>query len=210
MIRIFITDDHELLREGIKKILKDEALIEVAGEARSAAETLHQIRAGRFDVIVLDLSLPDRNGLSIIGELKAIDRGLGVLILSMHPEDPFAENAFAAGADGYLTKESVSRSLVDAIHAIAAGRKYVSPSLAELLASHLGNEESRPLSETLSTREYEIFLKIAGGFSPARIARDCSLSVSTVYTYRTRILQKTHLHSDAEIIRYALKHHLIE
>jgi two-component system, NarL family, invasion response regulator UvrY len=210
VIRVFVTDDHELLREGIKKVLKDDAMIAVMGEARSAAETLNQVRPDLFDVIVLDLSLPDRNGLSIIGELKQIDHHLAVLILSMHPESPFAESAFAAGADGYLTKETVSRSLVEAIRTVASGRKYVSSSLAELMASHLGDGEFHPMSEILSVREYEVFLKLAEGASPARIAKDCSLSLSTVYTYRSRIFQKTHMHSDAEIIHYALKHHLIE
>jgi two-component system, NarL family, invasion response regulator UvrY len=191
MIRVFITDDHELLREGIKKVLREETTIEVTGEARSAGETLSRVRRGLIDVIILDLSLPDRNGMSIIGELKSIDDRLAVLVLSMHPEAPFAEMVFSAGADGYLTKDTVSERLVKAIHTVASGRKYVSPTLAELMASHLGNDGSQPIAELLTPREFEIFLKLAEGASPARIASDCSLSLSTVYTYRTRIFQKT-------------------
>ena len=210
MIRVFVTDDHELLREGIKKVLKDEASITVSGEARTAAETLSRVRPSRFDVLVLDISLPDRNGLSIIEELKALDANLGVLVLSMHPEDQFAESAFIAGADGYVTKETVSRNLVEAIRTVASGRKYVSPALAELLASHRSREEPQPVQTVLSTREYEVFLKLAQGASTNQIAMDCSLSISTVYTYRNRIFQKTSLRSNADIIRYALKNNLID
>jgi two-component system, NarL family, invasion response regulator UvrY len=210
MIRVFVTDDHELLREGIKKVLKDEPSITVGGEARTAAETLSRIRPGTYDVLVLDLSLPDRNGLSIIEELKKLDSHLAVLVLSMHPEEQVAESAFIAGADGYVTKETVSRNLVEAIRIVASGRKFVSPALAELLASRRSNEGPLPIQATLSTREYEVFLKLAEGASATRIAQDCSLSLSTVYTYRNRIFQKTAMRSDADIIRYALMHKLIE
>jgi two-component system invasion response regulator UvrY len=209
MIRVFVTDDHELLREGIKKVLKGEINICVAGEARTAAETLNKVRPGNFDVIVLDLTLPDRNGLDIIGELKERDGKAAVLILSMHPEDKFAERAFAAGADGYLTKETVSRNLVKAIQTVASGRKYISPSIAELLASHCGPNEHRMPHETLSDREFEVFLRIAAGDTIAMIAQDCSLSLSTVYTYRNRIWAKTSLQSNADIVRYAMQHNLI-
>jgi two-component system, NarL family, invasion response regulator UvrY len=209
MINVFVTDDHELLREGIKKVLKEELDICVRGEARTAAETLQRIRPGAYDVIILDLSLPDRNGLDIIAEIKELDSKIAVLVLSMYPENQFAERVFAVGADGYLTKETVSRSLVKAIHAVASGRKYVSPALGELLASHVGTNEHRMPHELLSDREFQVFLRLAAGDRVSKIAEDCSLSLSTVYTYRNRILEKTRLQSDPDIIRYALKHNLI-
>ncbi len=210
MIRVFVTDDHELLRVGIKKVLNEEVGMIVGGEARTAAETLDKVRHDQFDVVVLDLKLPDRNGLEIISELKRQNKKLAVLILSMHPEDLLAERALAAGADGYVTKETVSRNLVQAIQTVAAGRKYVSPSLAQLLANHVGTPEHTLPHEALSDREFEIFLRIGAGEPIAKIAEDCSLSLSTVYTYRARIFQKMSVSSDAEIIHYALKYKLIE
>ncbi len=209
MIRVFVTDDHELLREGIKKVLKEELDIRVTGEARTAAETLGKIQPDLFDVVILDLSLPDRNGLDIIRELKQIDNKAAILILSMYPEEQFAERAFAAGADGYVTKETVSRNLVKAIRTVVDGRKYVSPALADVLASRIGLKSSLLPHEALSDREFEVFLRLASGDSVARIAEQCSLSLSTVYTYRNRILQKMKLQTDADIIRYALKNNLI-
>ncbi len=209
MISVFVTDDHELLREGIKKVLKEELDIRVTGEARTAAETLGKIQPDLFDVVILDLSLPDRNGLDIIRELKQIDNKAAILILSMYPEEQFAERAFAAGADGYVTKETVSRNLVKAIRTVVDGRKYVSPALADVLASRIGLKSSLLPHEALSDREFEVFLRLASGDSVARIAEQCSLSLSTVYTYRNRILQKMKLQTDADIIRYALKNNLI-
>ena len=209
MIRVFVTDDHELLREGIKKVLKEEINIRVTGEARTAADTLSKIRPGLFDVIILDLSLPDRNGLDIIGELKTIDNKLAILVLSMHPEEQFAERALAAGADGYIAKETVSRNLEKAIQTVVGGRKYVSPTMADVLASHIGMKSNLLPHEILSDREYEVFLRLASGDSVAKIAEQYSLSLSTVYTYRNRILQKMKLQTDADIIRYALKNSLI-
>jgi DNA-binding NarL/FixJ family response regulator len=209
LIRVFVTDDHELLREGIKKVLKEEINIRVTGEARTAADTLSKIRPGLFDVIILDLSLPDRNGLDIIGELKTIDNKLAILVLSMHPEEQFAERALAAGADGYIAKETVSRNLEKAIQTVVGGRKYVSPTMADVLASHIGMKSNLLPHEILSDREYEVFLRLASGDSVAKIAEQYSLSLSTVYTYRNRILQKMKLQTDADIIRYALKNSLI-
>lgn len=210
MIRVFVTDDHELLRVGIKKVLNEEVGMIVGGEARTAAETLDKVRHDQFDVVVLDLKLPDRNGLEIIGELKTQNKKLAVLVLSMHPEDLLAERAIAAGADGYMTKETVSKNLVRAIQTVAAGRKYVSPSLAQLLANHVGTTEQKPPHAALSDREYQVFLRIGAGEPIAKIAEDCSLSLSTVYTYRARIFEKMNLESDAEIIRYAITKKLIE
>jgi DNA-binding NarL/FixJ family response regulator len=209
LIRVFVTDDHELLREGIKKVLKEEINIRVTGEARTASDTLSKIRPGLFDVIILDLSLPDRNGLDIIGELKTIDNKLAILVLSMHPEEQFAERALAAGADGYIAKETVSRNLEKAIQTVVGGRKYVSPTMADVLASHIGMKSNLLPHEILSDREYEVFLRLASGDSVAKIAEQYSLSLSTVYTYRNRILQKMKLQTDADIIRYALKNSLI-
>jgi two-component system, NarL family, invasion response regulator UvrY len=209
MIRVFVTDDHELMREGIKKVLKEEPDIRVTGEARTATQTISSLRLGIFDVIILDLTLPDRSGLDILKEVKSLGGEPAILILSMHPEERFAERALAAGADGYLTKEAVSRDLVNAIRTVAAGRKFISPRLAALLASRLGEVEHQAPHKLLSDREFEVFLRIAAGETVTMISEACSLSLSTVYTYRNRIFMKTGLRSDSDIVRYAMRMDLL-
>lgn len=210
MTKIFIADDHVLIREGFKRLIERELGIRIIGEAGSAAETLEAIQRSDCDVLVLDISLPDKSGLELIKELKAIAPQLKILILTMHPEDCFAIRALKAGAAGYLTKVSAPTELVKAIHKIAAGGRYVSESLAEKLAFELGSTAEKGAHEALSDREFEVFRRIAGGSPVSEIARALHLSTSTVNTYRQRILEKLQLKSNAEIIYYAMRHNLLE
>ncbi|HET6266988.1 MAG TPA: response regulator transcription factor [Acidobacteriota bacterium] len=210
MIRILIADDHVLIREGLKKIIKEDSLMEVAAEAQDAREIFERLKQGKIDIVVLDLSLPGKNGLEILKDLKEQNPNLPVLILSMHPEDRFAVRALKAGASGYLTKESAAQELIKAIRHIVQGRKYVSPTLAENLALYLQEGTERPPHETLSDREYQILCLIAGGKTMKEIAQRLFLSISTVNTYRSRVLSKMNMKNDADLIRYAVQNRLVD
>ena len=209
MIRVFVTDDHELLREGIKKVLKEELDIRVTGEARTAAETLGKIQPDLFDVVILDLSLPDRNGLDIIRELKQIDNKAAILILSMYPEDQFAVRSIKAGASAYLSKNISSKELSEAIRIILKGERYLTSSLAELITNELRQDSNKNTHDALSDREYQVFLLIASGKNVTTIAGELSLSVKTISVYRANILKKMNLKNNAEITYYAFKNDLV-
>lgn len=210
MIRVMIADDHILIREGLKKILKEAIDIKVVAEAVDVPNLLESLKKTEVDLLVLDISLPGKNGLEALQDLKKGWPALPVLILSMHPEERFAVRAFKEGAAGYMTKESAPEEMIQAIRKIVQGRKYVSSSLAERLAIELKNPASALPHERLSSREYQILRLIAAGKSSKDIAGDLSLSVNTVNTYRMRMQEKMGMKSDAEIIRYALEHHLID
>ncbi len=210
MIRVLITDDHPLVREGLIKILLNESDMEVAGEARTAPEMLDLLRHHGVDVLVLDISLPGKSGLDVLKELRAEHPKLPILILSMHPEDRFALRVLKTGAAGYVTKESAPEELVKAIRKVYQGGKYVSATLAEKLAVGIEEDTGKPLHESLSDREYEILQMIATGKKTGEIARELSLSVRTVNTYRTRIFEKMHMKTNAQLIHYALEHRLID
>jgi len=210
MIRVLITDDHPLVREGLIKILRNESDMDVAGEARTAPEMLDILRQEKVDVLVLDISLPGKSGLDVLKELRAEHPKLPVLILSMHPEDRFALRVLKTGAAGYVTKESAPEELVKAIRKVYTGGKYVSATMAEKLAVGIEEDTGKPLHESLSDREYEILQMIATGKKPGEIARQLSLSVRTVNTYRSRIFEKMHMKTNAQLIHYALEHHLID
>jgi len=210
MIRVLITDDHPLVREGLIKILLNESDMEVAGEARTAPEMLDLLRQKGVDVLVLDISLPGKSGLDVLKELRAEHPKLPILILSMHPEDRFALRVLKTGAAGYVTKESAPEELVKAIRKVHQGGKYVSETLAEKLAVGIEEDTGKPLHESLSDREYEILQMIATGKKTGEIARELSLSVRTVNTYRTRIFEKMHMKTNAQLIHYALEHRLID
>jgi len=210
MIRVLITDDHPLVREGLIKILRNESDMDVAGEARTAPEMLDLLRQEKVDVLVLDISLPGKSGLDVLKELRAEHPKLPVLILSMHPEDRFALRVLKTGAAGYVTKESAPEELVKAIRKVYTGGKYVSATMAEKLAVGIEEDTGKPLHESLSDREYEILQMIATGKKPGEIARQLSLSVRTVNTYRSRIFEKMHMKTNAQLIHYALEHHLID
>lgn len=210
MIRILIADDHSIVREGLKQILTDEFPKAQFGEAQNAAEALDLIHAQKWDVVVMDISMPGRGGLDILRELKQRKTTVPVLILSMYSEDQYAVRALKAGASGYLTKESAPDELVRAIRQIMSGRKYVSQSLAEKLASSLGDESGTTYHELLSDREYEVLCLIASGKTVGEIGEVMSLSVKTISTYRTRILSKMKMKTNAELTRYGIEHGLVK
>jgi len=210
MIRVFITDDHSLIREGFKKILKDENDITIAGEAGNAKTTQDLVFKDEVDILILDLNLPDKSGLDLLKELKAVRPELKILILSMYPEERFAMRVLRAGASGYVTKESAGEELVKAIRKVYSGGKYVSESLAEMLAFEIQGGADKPVHEFLSDREFQVLQLIASGKTLAEIAEILSLAVTTVSTYRARILEKLNLHSNAELIHYAITNKLFE
>ncbi len=210
MIRVLIADDHAVVRQGLKQILGDTPTMLVAGEATNGQEVLAKVRAETWDVVVLDISMPDRNGLDVLKELKAERPKLPVLMLSMYPEDQYAMRALKAGASGYLAKDSAADELVRAIQRVVAGGRYVSPHLAEKLAFEIGADSSKLPHETLSDREFQVLRLIAAGKSAKDIAAELSLSVKTVSTYRARLLEKMGLGSNAELIHYAIQNRLVD
>lgn len=210
-MKILIVDDHAIVRRGLRQLLSDEFGDVQFGEAGNAAEALEQSHRAAWDVIILDISMPGRSGLDVLKEIKKEQPGVPVLVLSMHPEDQLATRALKAGASGYMTKESATEELVGAVSKVLAGGNYVSPNLAELLARDLGRETGDvDLHERLSDREYEVMIMIASGKSVSEIAEELSLSVKTISTYRTRVLDKVHMKSNAELARYAIKHGLVD
>lgn len=209
MIKVLIVDDHTIVRQGLKQILDETADIVAAAEARNGREALALLRTCAFDVVLLDVSMPDMDGLSVINAIKPEHPKLPVLVLSMYPEEQFALRFLRAGASGYLTKESASEELIRAIRKVAQGGRYITLELAETLAFAI-DKDDRPPHETLSNREYQIMRLIASGKSTGDIAEALSLSVKTISTYRTRILDKMGLSSNAEIMRYAMQQGLVE
>ena len=205
MIRILIADDHAIVRQGLKQIIADAHDIDVAGEASKGNEALNQALKNDYDVAVIDITMPDRSGLDILKELKTRKPNLKVLILSMHPEEQYAVRSLRAGASGYLTKDSTPDELISAIRKIALGRKYVSSSLAEKLASQLGTNAERSLQDALSDRECEVMGMIASGKRLTEIAAELCLSVKTIGTYRSRILRKMNMKNNAELTCYSLE-----
>lgn len=208
MIKVLIADDHAVVRNGLKQIIQERAGLQVAGEASNGQEVLEMIRAERWDVLVLDLSMPVRGGLEVLHDVKQIAPGLPVLILSMYPESQYGIRALRAGAAGYMNKECALDELVSAIQKVVAGGKYVGASLAERLAFELSGSLNKEPHELLSDREYDVMCMIGAGKSPEQIARELSLSIKTISTYRARVLQKLNLNKNAELIRYVLEHNL--
>lgn len=210
MIRVLIVDDHDLVRHGLKRILDEQPDITVAGEAKSAEELMDLLPTGEFDVVTLDISLPGKSGIDILKDAHSLRPEISILVLSMLPDEQFALRAMKAGASGYLNKGSSPEELVRAIHRISAGRKYVSAALAEQLALGFDPDDKRLPHELLSEREFRVLRELAVGKSLSEIAAELFLSVKTVGTYRSRLLEKMNLHSTAEIIRYAIEHKLVE
>jgi two-component system invasion response regulator UvrY len=208
-MKILIADDHAVVRQGVKQILADAFPNATYGEARNAHETLSRVWEEDWDVIVLDITMPGRSGLDVLRDIKKGRPRLPVLILSMHPEDQFAVRMLKAGAAGYLTKESAPEELAVAIKKIIAGGRYVSPALAEIMASYLNVETQKPPHERLSDREFQVLRKIAIGRTVSEIAAELSLSVKTVSTYRARTLQKMGLRNNAELTHYAIQNQLV-
>ena len=209
MIRIIIADDHAVVRKGLKQIFDETLDLVVTGEANSGQELLEKIRENEYDVVILDISMPGKDGLDTLKELKAIHQDLPVLIFTVYPEEQYAVRVLKAGASGYINKESEPESLIEAIRKVSKGRKYISPYLAELLASNLEGGDS-PIHELLSDREYQVMCMIASGKTATDIAKELSLSINTISTYRIRILDKMGMKNNAEITHYALKNRLVE
>jgi DNA-binding NarL/FixJ family response regulator len=211
MIRVLIADDHAMFRDGLKKVLAGCPDILVQDEAGEPQEVLDKVRQWALDTVILDIGMPGRDGIDVLKEIKRLKPGLPVLIVSMYPEDQYAVRAIKAGAAGYLTKNKAARELIDALRLAAAGKKYISPDVAEQLAVELGDLKGEGLPhKRLSDREYQVMAMIASGKTVKQIAEDLSLSVSTISTNRSRILLKMNLKNNADITRYALHHRLVE
>lgn len=209
MIRVFIADDHAVVRRGVRQILEEVDDVVVAGEAGTVRETLQAVRKNDYDVVLLDIAMPDGGGLEALEQLKSLKPKARVLILSMYPERQYAVRALRTGAAGYLTKDSAPEELITAIRQVARGGKYVTQSLAEQLADELQGEMPKEPHEALSDREYQVMRLLATGKTVSEIAADLSLSVKTVSTFRARILEKLHLKNTAEIVRYVLEKGLV-
>lgn len=209
MIRILIVDDHAIVRRGLRDLLADEFPGAVFGEAGDARQALEKLGKQKWDLLLLDIGLPGKNGLDLLKEVTEQWSKLPVLVLSVHPEDQFAVRALKAGAGGYLTKESAPEELVKAVRKVLAGGRYVSAPLAEKLALNVRKDFTKTPHEMLSDREYEIMCAIGSGKTVTEIAEALSLSVKTISTYRTRILEKLSLKNSAEIARYAIRNGLV-
>ena len=208
MIRVIIVDDHPVVRRGLKQIVAAEQDMQVVGEAENAREALHVIRQTPCDAVVLDITMPDASGLDVLNQLKHERPTLPVLIMSIHEEEQYAHRVLKAGASGYLMKNSIPEELIKAIRKITSGGRYISPSLAEMLASEFASPET-PLHEKLSDREFQIMCLIASGKSLKEIGGALCISGKTVSSYRSRILEKMSMSNNSDLTRYALEHHLI-
>ena len=209
-MNILIADDHPVVRQGLRQMLASENDLNVVGEARNGHEVVEISKRVEWDVAVLDYNMPGRTGLELVKELKQRHPGRPVLILSMYPEERYALRALKAGAAGYITKESASGELVNAIRKVAKGGRYVSTSLGERLAQELAGDSERPVHERLSDREYQIMWMIASGKTVGEVAEQLFLSPNTVSTYRARILRKMNMKSNAELMHYAIAHNLVD
>jgi two-component system invasion response regulator UvrY len=209
-MRILLADDHTVVRRGLKQILAEEFKRAAFGEARNAEEALDLVGKELWDVIVLDITMPGRSGLEVMREIRKLRPRLPVLVLSVHPENQFAVRLLKLGAAGYMTKESAAEELVGAVKKVLAGGRYVSASLAETLATNLSSGPVRPPQELLSDREFQVLRLIASGKIVSEIARELDLSVKTISTYRSRILEKMGLRNNAELMHYAMQRQLVE
>ena len=210
MIRLLVADDHAFVRQGLKQILADVPDIVIEDEASNGKETLFHALNKDYDILLLDISMPDSNGLDILNELRSKTPDLKVLILSMHPEEQYAIRALKAGASGYLNKDTLPDELLTAIRRVVLGRKYVSSSLAEKLAFDLDTGAEGALHDALSNREYEVMLKIASGKKATEIADELYLSAKTISTYRSRILRKMKMKNNTDLVRYVLENKLLD
>jgi DNA-binding NarL/FixJ family response regulator len=212
MIKVLIADDHAIVRHGLKQLIAETTDMTVGAEADSGLEALKHIRSEAWDVVLMDISMPGKNGIETLKQIRSERPNLPVLILSMYPEDQYAIRLLKAGAAGYLTKESAPEQLVAALRTVAQGKKFITPAVAELLANKLGGGEESGVAphESLSDREEQIFRMLASGNTVSDAAEQLSLSVKTISTYRTRIMEKMGMKNNAELTYYAIKNGLIE
>jgi DNA-binding NarL/FixJ family response regulator len=210
VIRIGIVDDHAIVRSGLKQFFAEQVDLRVVGEAASGREAIDLARTTKMDVLVMDLSMPGQSGIDALAQIRAKAPDLGILILSGYPEEHYALNLIRQGASGYLNKECDPAEIVTAIRAVALGKRYITPAVADLMAQRLEGKNDVPPHEQLSERELQVFLKLAKGETAGEIASTLSLSVKTVSTYRTRLMEKMGLHSNSDLTYYALKNKLID
>jgi DNA-binding NarL/FixJ family response regulator len=210
MLRILIADDHEIVRKGLNNVLMETLQPVKVEEARNGQEAMSKVLKGEYDLVVLDMKMPGKSGLDVLKEIRQHRPKLPVLILSMHPEEQFAIRAIRAGAAGYLTKECAGDELVLAIRKALKGERYISGSLAQILAGELDSDSGKPLHEFLSDREYQVMLMIASGKTVGAIAKELCLSVKTISSYRTNILLKTRMKNNSEITHYAIQTKLVD
>ena len=210
MIRVIIADDHAIVRQGLKQILSETDNISVTGEAETGLQAIKIVRENVFDVMLLDISLPDKSGIEVLKQIKKEQPKLTVLMLSMHTEHEFAVRSLKAGASGYLNKQSAPSQLVTAIRQVATGKKYVSAALAQELANTLGQDTDQPLHENLSDREFQTLCLIASGKSLSDISIKLCLSPKSISVYRSRLLEKLRLTNNSELTRYGIRNHLVD
>jgi DNA-binding NarL/FixJ family response regulator len=210
MIRVLIADDHTIVREGLKQLLLAASGFEVAGEARDGREVLERVRNAEFDVLLLDMSMPGKSGMELIRLVKNERPKLRILVLSMHAENQYAVRAVKAGASGYLTKDSAARDLVSAIRKVASGGAFISAEVAEALALSAMPRAEGPPHASLSDREYQVFRLLAAGKSVSDIASELNLSSKTISTHKARLMEKMALGNQAELVRYAIRHRLVD
>lgn len=210
MIKVIIVDDHPIVRKGLKEILSETPDLVVAGEADNGCELLEKVRSDRWDVVVLDLSMPGQEGLETLRQLKSERPKLPVLVLTIHPEDQYAVRALQAGASGYLTKECAPDRLVEAIRKLAGGGRYINPNFAERLAFRLGTSTEDLPHASLSNREFQVLRLIASGKTVKEVGEELSLSIKTISTYRSRILEKMKMRNNAELTHYAIRQKLVD
>ena len=207
-MKFLIADDHAILRKGLAQILKEEFAGAEITEVASSLEVLQEVEKQNWNVILLDISMPGRNGVEILKQLRSNGIKTPILMLSMHSEEQYAVRVLKAGASGFLNKESATNDLLDAVHKVLTGRKYITPAVAEKLAGNLGPNSDKPVLELLSDRELQVLQGISSGKTVSEIANEISLSVNTISTYRTRILEKLSLKNNAELTRFALDNQL--
>ena len=209
-IKVLVADDHEIVRQGLKTIISEHSDLSIAGEAENGNQVLKILKKTKVDVVLLDFDMPEKNGLDTLIELQALYPKLPVMILSIFPEDHYGTRFLKAGASGYLQKSSATDQLIDAIRKVFNGGKYISPALTDRLVTNLNRDHERPLHESLTDREFQVFCLLATGKKLKEIADELCLSINTISTYRSRILQKMDMSSNADVIRYAIKNKLVK
>lgn len=210
MKKILLVDDHRIVRDGLRNLIDLEADLQVTGEASTGAEAIQLVSENDFDAMVLDISMPDKNGVDTLNELAHVSPTLPVLILSGYSEDQYALNMIRNGCKGYLSKNADSEEIIRAIRTVASGKRYISTELAELITHQLSHPSEKQLHQTLSAREFQVFEKLAVGHTPSMIADELSISIKTVSTYRTRIMEKMAMKSNADLTHYAIRYGLID
>lgn len=210
MIDILVVDDHALIRKGLKMLLEESPDFQVKGEAETGMQAVKMVRDQRYDLVLLDISLPDKHGMDVLKQLKSEQPDIKIIVLSMYPEDQYGVRALKAGAVGYINKQSAPDKLVGAIQQVISGKKYISETLAEQLLSNLIGESQDLLHQSLSNREYQTLCLMSSGNSLTEISEIMMLSPKTVSVYRARMLEKMNFKNNAEAVHYAIAHHLVD